>query len=57
MGKGSKSRIGDKKRFDENYENIYGENHARNSSQEDKQKSKGHVVGGSVHDQEECTTN
>jgi hypothetical protein len=53
MGKGSKSRITDKKRYDQNYENIYGVRYARNCSQENQKKGESHVADGKIHDQKE----
>ena len=57
MGKGCRYRPVNRKLWDESYDRIYGEKHARNRSEADKQESKNVVAGGSVHEKTESPEN
>ena len=49
MGKGSRNRTSDKRRFDQNYEAIYGQDkYARNCSQENQKESIANLPGRKV---------
>ena len=56
MGKGSRCRISNRKLWGESYDRIYGVRYARNSSQEDTEKSENYVAGGTLHDQKKHTS-